>query len=157
MARLLSDGAAEALSRARPVGPRAQREVTFGRSPEFHFAPACPTCGDVGHPHLVVRAGQISEVEGVSALTQWMRAALSTDRGRYPIYSQQFGTDYTDIMGSTHPEVSTLAQQMTIDALAVDDRVRSVEVRTTTQAVEISVATFDGQGTRLRLLPRRST
>ena len=154
MARLLSDGAALAFreARARDVGTD---EITYGRSPEFHFAGACATCGDVGYPHLVVRSGQMAEVEGLTALGQWIRAALITDREAFPIYGNQFGSDYTSILGLTTPEVTTLAERMTAEALLVDDRIRDVSVRAVSGTLEISITTFDGAATSLRALPSR--
>lgn len=153
MARLLSDGAAAAL--AAPLREVAdEREITYGRSPEFHFNPACTTCGDVGYPHLVVRSGRMSEVDGTKALVQWIRAALTTDRGYHTIYTQQFGADYTDVLGLTTPEVPTIIEQMTRDALLVDDRIQAVDVRVAEGTVEIAVTTFDGARAPLRLLTR---
>ena len=151
MVQLLSDAQADALA-ASNVRAAINPEIVYGRGPEFHFDPACPTCNAPGYSHLVVRDGRIGEVSGLANLGQWMRAALATDRGAYPIYSEQFGSDFTDLYHESNPETATVAEQLTTEALQADVRVAEANARTTDGTMEVAITTFDGTRARLSML-----
>ena len=134
--------------------PTSGREIAYGRSPEFHMVGACSTCGDPGYPHLAVRANQIQEVAGPSALVQWIRQALAVGRGSAAAYDDQFGSDFAQLWGRSGPEIGTEIGRMVREAIEGDRRVSQVTVQlgepTAGQVgssvnVDVAVVGFDGQ------------
>ena len=77
---------------------------------------------------LLVTDGQIHRVTGLEALKVWMYKALCTAKGRFAAYSDSFGSDLEDLVGSAYSPaaVRTEAQRMIVEALLVSPYIRAV-------------------------------
>ena len=65
-------------------------------------------------------------IEGKRALRQWVRAALSTERYKYEIFSWNFGLEIEDLYGLEPSYVMSELKARIIDALMPDDRIEDV-------------------------------
>lgn len=125
MAQLLPEGMRDPLT-ADVIEP-VEDPIQYGETWAFHFGHRC-ACGKL-YPHMAVYGGRVQRLEGVDTLHQWIKFALTTERFRYPIYSDQFGVEFEALISRspTAEEVETEAPRVIREALAGDERV--VEVR----------------------------
>lgn len=77
---------------------------------------------------LLVTDGQMHRVTGLEALKVWMYKALLTARGRFAAYSDSFGSDLEDLVGSAYSPAAARAeaQRMVTEALLVSPYISSV-------------------------------
>lgn len=125
MAQLLPEGMRDPL--AADVIEVEDDPIQYGETWAFHFGHRC-ACGKL-YPHLVVYGGRVQKLEGVSTLHQWIKFALTTERFRYPIYTDEFGVEFEALISQspTADELETEGPRVIREALAGDERV--VEVR----------------------------
>lgn len=79
-------------------------------------------------------------VEGLEAVKSWAYNALQTVRGRYPIFTDQYGSDFEEIIGKAFTQDLKEAEcrRYAAEALMVSPYILSVE---------IADVTFDMDGT----------
>ena len=65
-------------------------------------------------------------IDGTDALTQAIYCILSTERYRYPIYSQNYGIELADLFGCDRRYVAPQLQSRITEALMADSRIASV-------------------------------
>jgi hypothetical protein len=100
-------------------------------------------------------------VTGPETLQQWITMCLATDRFRWEIYNNQYGTEFAQLIESSVPEDEAESEVIRVirEAILVDPRVASVtSVRVTPGRdvgnpsafiAEVRVVTYTGE---LRLL-----
>ncbi|ALS25486.1 hypothetical protein IJ21_00310 [Paenibacillus sp. 32O-W] len=92
--------------------------------------------------HLDFEAGRIAGMaDGLQAMQQAVYMALRTDRYRHLIYSYDYGSELSGLVGSHSPSVRSDAARMIREALEPDDRIIGIE------DVEVETA---GDGLRIR-------
>lgn len=141
--------------------PVAQDAVKYGKSWQFHMGGLC-VCGDgTGTPHLAVKGNKVMMVEEEQTLEQWITMALATDRYRWEIYDNQYGTEFKAMIEQSVPEdeAETNVIRIIKDAILLDPRIASVTSVSVEQGrdsgnpsafiAEVRVVTFTGE---LRLL-----
>lgn len=102
---------------ATPITPPADTKLPLGRGWEFDF--------EAGQ---FVRFGTSPvSVTGLANLRQWIEKTLRTARIAHPIYSDQYGMDYLELIGNrlTSGGIALYAQAIT-EALKVHDRISDV-------------------------------
>ena len=143
-----------------PVG---QEPVSYGTSWEFHLNPQCKECDDPlqESPHLAVKGNKVMRVEGPDTIEQWIAMTLATDRFRYEIFDNQYGTEFDDLIERSVPEDEAETEVIRVlrEAILLDPRIAVVTSVSVTEGreignpaafvVEIRVVTFTGE---LRLL-----
>ena len=159
MAQLLPDGLGDPAI-AEPV---AEDPVDYGTSWEFHLNPQCQACDDplMSGPHLAVKGNKVMRVEGPDTIEQWIAMTLATDRFRYEIFDNQYGTEFDDLIERSVPEDEAETEVIRVlrEAILLDPRIAVVTSVSVTPGrevgnpsafvVEIRVVTFTGE---LRLL-----
>ncbi len=143
-----------------PVG---QDPVAYGTSWEFHLNPQCDMCDDPLQtiPHLAVKGNKVMRVEGPRTIEQWITMTLATDRFRYEVYDNQYGTEFDQLIERSVPEDEAETEVIRVlrEAILLDSRIAAVTSVSVTEGrevgnpaafvVEIRVVTFTGE---LRLL-----
>lgn len=134
--------------------------IEYGQSWEFHFTGsgtecACSAVNSQYGPHLAIVGNRVKLTNGIDTLAQWIRFALVTERFRWPIYSPDFGTEFTEIIdNSIDAEESTTEIEATInEALLIDERIADItsiefeEVEGAPEAyiVTVKVVSFAGE------------
>lgn len=78
----------------------------------------------------VYSLGEPVTVSGLEAVKTWAYNALQTVRGRYPIYTDQYGSDFEDIVGKAFTQELKEAEcrRFTEEALLVSPYIQSVDV-----------------------------
>ncbi len=104
-----------------PIGvirPRSKLRVVFGKSPRFDFE-----AGD-----FVIDPKDLTLVEGLENLKQWIRKALGTPRYAHPIYTWQFGNEIFDLIGTSlmTSSAKALVNQFVREALLIDPRIKEI-------------------------------
>ncbi len=66
-------------------------------------------------------------VDGVEALCQTVYAILMTPRYTYPIFSHNYGTDYSDLPSGDYIKRIAAIKRAVTDSLMTDDRILSVQ------------------------------
>jgi hypothetical protein len=114
-----------------------------------------------GFPHLAIRGKKVQRVKGAETLEQWITMALATDRYRWSIYDNQYGTEFDQLIESSVPEdeAESAVIRAISDAILNDPRIASVTSVSVTDGrslgnpssfvAEVRVVTFTGE---LRLL-----
>jgi hypothetical protein len=142
--------------------PVAEPTIEYGEAWEFHINPQC-NCTDPLQqvPHLAVKGNKVMRVTGPETLQQWITMCLATDRFRWEIYNNQYGTEFAQLIESSVPEDEAESEVIRVirEAILVDPRVASVtSVRVTPGRdvgnpsafiAEVRVVTYTGE---LRLL-----
>ena len=67
------------------------------------------------------------EIDDLDAIKQSLSLILQTERGAYEIYSEDYGTEFTALIGQPVPLVYVNLEDAIKDALLQDDRVESVD------------------------------
>lgn len=70
-------------------------------------------------------AGFIDDLE---AIAQTVDKILSTSRFQYLIYSDDYGSDFLDLIGEDKDLVYSEIERMTVEALSIDERITDVTV-----------------------------
>lgn len=70
-------------------------------------------------------AGFIDDLEAIS---QTVDKILSTSRFQYLIYSDDYGSDFLDLIGEDKDLVYSEIERMTVEALSIDERITDVTV-----------------------------
>lgn len=149
MAQLLPEGMRDPAQGS--VLEAEDQSIVYGSTWAMHLGTNC-SCGK-NYPHLEVNGGRVSRVSGLDTLTQWVRMALSTERFRYLIYSDDHGVEFEALISRSpsSEEVETEAPRMIREAISVDRRVIEVrEVRLEVgdepqnYFVDMEVVTFTG-------------
>ena len=65
--------------------------------------------------------------DGVDALAQAIYIMLSTERGEYLVYSDDYGVELADLVGKPIDYVTSEVKRRVTDALTQDDRVNSLD------------------------------
>lgn len=139
-----------------------QEQVEYGESWRFHMEAVCD-CADplMQIPHLAINGNKVERTEGVDTLEQWITMALATERFRWEIYDNQYGTEFTELIAGSLPEdeAGTEVVRVIREAILFDPRIASVTSVTVTSGrdldnpsavvVEVRVVTYTGE---LRLL-----
>ncbi|MCQ4637665.1 DUF2634 domain-containing protein [Anaerovorax odorimutans] len=80
---------------------------------------------------LDFKSGQLTGrvVEGVEAVKVWAWLALRTQRYRYMIYSWDYGSEYEDLIGTTHTNeyLDTELKRMTEECLSTNKYIIGIE------------------------------
>lgn len=86
---------------------------------------------------FILRDGRFVIVEGLEAIKIWIYKTLQTPRFRYAIYSDDYGQDLEDLIGSDFSKaaIESEVKRMLFEALMVNPYIESIE------DVEVS---FDG-------------
>ena len=90
-------------------------------------------------------------IDGLEAIKQSLSLILQTERGAYEIYSEDYGTELTALIGQPAPLVYVNLEEAIKDALLQDDRVESVDqfefeqVARDSVAVRFIVTTIQGE------------
>mgnify|MGYP003448483451 CR=1 FL=1 len=72
-------------------------------------------------------SGSLGEVEqSISAITQDIKFALSTERNMYPIMGSNFGVEFNDLIGKDKSYVRAQLRKRIVEALLIDDRINSI-------------------------------
>lgn len=66
-------------------------------------------------------------IDDLDAIKQSLSLILQTERGAYEIYSEDYGTEFTALIGQPVPLVYVNLEDAIKDALLQDDRVESVD------------------------------
>lgn len=68
-------------------------------------------------------------IDGERALRQFVQKALLTEREKYPIYTEEYGTELHDLIGEdvTPALMDSEIQRMVYESLAYDDRIDDVQ------------------------------
>lgn len=91
--------------------------VTYGNAPRFDFA-----AGD-----FAMTGGRLEMLDGYEAWVQWCLKTAITDRYRYLLYSDDYGTEMDDVRRARTPdEAEDLLQETVTAALLEDPRTASV-------------------------------
>lgn len=91
------------------------------------------------------------EIDDLDAIKQSLSLILQTERGAYEIYSEDYGTELTALIGQPAPLVYVNLEEAIKDALLQDDRVESVDqfefeqVARDSVAVRFIVTTIQGE------------
>ncbi len=88
-------------------------------SPIFDF--------DIGE-FVVTETGEVEIDSGIKALKNWIRKTLITERGKYPIYDYNYGSDVNEIIGRDSSYVSSRIRNIFIEALSRDSRISSISI-----------------------------
>lgn len=80
------------------------------------------------------------EIDDLDAIKQSLSLILQTERGAYEIYSEDYGTELTALIGQPEPLVFVSIEDAIKDALLQDDRVESVDQFEFEQVARDSVA-----------------
>lgn len=142
--------------------PISDPVTEYGSAWQFHMSPEC-TCTDplLNVPHLAVRGNKVMFVREEDTIEQWIRMTLATDRYRWEIYDNQYGTEFVQLIEASVPEeeAETEVIRTIRDAILVDPRISSVTSVAVTQGrdvgnpaafiAEVRVVTYTGE---LRLL-----
>lgn len=160
MAQLLPDG----LSDPAVAVPVAEPVIEYGESWQFHLNPNCDCTDPLQQvPHLAVKGNKVMKVVEEDTLEQWIAFTLATDRYRWQIYNNQYGTEFKQLIEASVPEeeAETAVIRIIKDALLVDPRIATVtSVRVTPGRevdnpaafiAEVRVVTFTGQLKLLQL------
>lgn len=76
-----------------------------------------------------VKGGRIiSMVDGQTAMIQAVDKILQTERFVYPIYDEQYGNDFEELIGKDFGYAETEIDRMLREAMLADDRVTDVSV-----------------------------
>lgn len=67
-------------------------------------------------------------IDGLEAVAQSVDKILSTSRFQYLIYSDDYGSDFLDLVGEDKDLVYSEVERMTLEALSIDDRITTVNV-----------------------------
>lgn len=67
-------------------------------------------------------------IDGLEAVAQSVDKILSTSRFQYLIYSDDYGSDFLDLVGEDKDLVYSEAERMTLEALSIDDRITAVSI-----------------------------
>ena len=70
-------------------------------------------------------AGFIDDLE---AIAQTVDKILSTSRFQYLIYSDDYGSDFLDLIGEDKDLVYSEIERMTVEALSIDERITDITV-----------------------------
>ena len=68
-------------------------------------------------------SGYVKEIEAVK---QWIYKVLNTERYEYPIYSWDYGVEFSDLVGMPVSYVCPEIKRRIIDALTPDERITDV-------------------------------
>lgn len=141
--------------------PIAQDAVEYGESWEFHMDSNC-SCGTTAdYPHLAIHGNRVMRVAEEQTLEQWIRMTLATDRFRWEIYDNQYGTEFKQMIADSIPEEEAETETIRVirEAILLDPRIASVTSVQVTDGrslgnpaafvAEVRVVTFTGE---LRLL-----
>lgn len=149
MAQLLPEGLTDPIL---GVIEEEDQSITYGETWSMHLGTNC-SCGKT-YPHLEVYGGRPFKVSGIDTMLQWIRLALSTERFRYEVYSDDYGVELDALIerSPTPEEVETEGPRMVREALAIDSRVEEVrEVNLTVDPedptnyfIDVEVVTFTG-------------
>ena len=108
-------------SRTTNVEPAQQtrQDVKFNKSFQFDFI----------NNDIIVQDGNFVFVTEVNNLIQWMRKALSTEKGNHPIYNFGHGNELISMIGKgiTVDVIEALFETMIADAIGRDNRITSIE------------------------------
>ncbi|MCD8049257.1 MAG: DUF2634 domain-containing protein [Clostridia bacterium] len=66
-------------------------------------------------------------IEGEEALQQAIYMALRTERYKYPIFSHNYGTDYSGILGEEYMVAMGRIKTAVTDSLTADDRIEKID------------------------------
>lgn len=92
--------------------------VAFPRAPLFDFE-----LGDF----VTDSAGQIVFADGYTAWRQWCQKTIMTQQAAYPIYTRQYGVDYSTVL-SNRPRAVVEADQTQRIRYALTRTVRTLDV-----------------------------
>lgn len=90
----------------------------------------------------------LNKIDGMDALKQSISLALNTERYQYPIYSAQYGSELSTLIGRKKEYIESETERMIKDALLNDDRITGVEnimFKYENDIVEISFNTIYGE------------
>lgn len=68
----------------------------------------------------------VGMIDNLDAVYQFVRKALSTERYGFVIYSSQYGSEKSGLIGKDFDYVSAEIERITKDVLLVDDRILSI-------------------------------
>ena len=90
----------------------------------------------------------LNKIDGMDALKQSISLALNTERYQHAIYSWQYGSELSTLIGKRKEYVESETARMIEDALLNDDRITGIENVTfkyENDIVEISFNTIYGE------------
>ncbi|WP_342366976.1 DUF2634 domain-containing protein [Clostridium beijerinckii] len=68
-------------------------------------------------------------VEGIEALKIWIWKALKTSKGKYPIYSDEYGNEFEKIIGEGFSKslIESEAKRLTLECLKENEHILGVK------------------------------
>lgn len=95
-------------------------EIAFGKSWRFDHEQG---------EFIMTPTGNVSEVLGADAWAEWCKKALATARGRFLVYSRDYGQDYEELIGNAYSRSAIESEivRMTQEALLADPRTNTVD------------------------------
>lgn len=66
-------------------------------------------------------------VDGKEALEQAVKMALMTQRYKYPAFSHNYGTDYSEVFANGYKKAMCKLKKAVCDSLCCDERVKAVD------------------------------
>ncbi|MDP5275699.1 DUF2634 domain-containing protein [Chengkuizengella axinellae] len=84
-------------------------------------------------------------IDGMEAIKQFVRKALSTPRFRYLIYTNQYGSELEDLIGQNIPDelVDAEVPRLIEEAISYDDRILAVSNFSISRKGDALYATFE--------------
>lgn len=92
----------------------------------------------------------IGHVDGSDSIVQAIRKILETERFAYPIYTDQYGSEFESLIGQDPDFVQGVLESRIQDALASDDRILGlqsfevIESKNDSMVIECTVSTIFG-------------
>lgn len=103
--------------------------------------------------YQVINGRILGKIDGKEAMLQAIDKILRTDRFVWTIYSDQYGNDFSELIGQEMAYVKAELERMYDEALKGDDRVDDVMINSVTQTsrnmllVNLTVRTMFGNAT----------
>ncbi|CUW12203.1 MULTISPECIES: DUF2634 domain-containing protein [Leuconostoc] len=103
--------------------------------------------------YQVINGRILGKIDGKEAMLQAIDKILRTDRFVWTIYSDQYGNDFSELIGQEMAYVKAELERMYEEALKGDDRVDDVMINSVTQTsrnmllVNLTVTTMFGDAT----------
>lgn len=66
-------------------------------------------------------------MDNLKTITQAVKFALETERYKYPIMGSNYGTTFSDLVGTDYSYIKSEISRRIRDALSIDDRITSID------------------------------
>lgn len=102
------------------VDEMASDKINYGKTVQFDFEK---------HEFILSPTGKQKTVTGSNAWAEWCVKALSSERYKYLIYSDNYGEEIDTLLGKSYPKkvIESEIKRMVKDCLLADKRTASVD------------------------------